>query len=200
MVNKELTLDTEEKILQAATKVFERDGYAGARMQVIADEAGMNKALLHYYFRSKEKLFSKIFLEKYNKFFSTLSILADQEMDFFEKIDKVIDSYMEMLIQNPEMPSMLINTITHHPELIQKLNTEGAQKMRIVLQSESEKGNIIAVESLQILTSVVGLCIMPFLAKPIAMHVFKLDMDFYQQVLLNRGPFVKKAVRAILKP
>lgn len=200
MVNKELELDTEAKILKAATLVFQRDGYAGARMQAIADEAGINKALLHYYFRSKEKLFSKIFIEKYNKFFSTLSILAEQEGDIFEKTDKIIDSYMEMLLNNPEMPSMLINTITHHPELIEKLNVEGGQKLRSVFQDESEKGTIIAEESLQIMTSVIGMCIMPFLAKPMAMNIFKLDMDFYQQVLENRGPFVKKAIRAMLKP
>lgn len=53
--------ETEQRILQAALKVFERDGYLGARMQAIADEAGISKASLHYYFRNKEKLFDRIF-------------------------------------------------------------------------------------------------------------------------------------------
>ncbi len=66
---------------------------------------------------------------------------------------------------------------------------EGAQKMRSVLQSESEKGNIIAVESLQILTSVVGFVHHAFFAKPIAMHIFKLDMEFLSTSIKQKRSF-----------
>jgi TetR/AcrR family transcriptional regulator len=60
--------ETERKILQAAREVFQRKGLYGARMQEIADAAGINKALLHYYFRNKDKLFDAIFSDVFQNF------------------------------------------------------------------------------------------------------------------------------------
>ncbi len=71
--------DTEEQILKAARKLFENKGFNGARMQEIADEAGINKSLLHYYFRSKEGLFDQIFLEAFKDFWPSIEWIAQNE-------------------------------------------------------------------------------------------------------------------------
>ena len=77
---------TEDAILQVARKVFTQKGLSGARMQDIADEAGVNKALLHYYFQSKEKLFALIFDQEFEKFFSSLAVIISSDLGLFEKI------------------------------------------------------------------------------------------------------------------
>src|SRR6478735_10691909 len=94
-------LSTEEKILNAAKKVFLTKGMDGARMQDIADKAGINKALLHYYFRSKDKLFERIFIEEAQKFMPRVTHIMLSEMTLFEKIEKFVGEYIDTLIQNP---------------------------------------------------------------------------------------------------
>src|SRR2546425_901472 len=79
---------TENKILQAAKKVFITKGLDGARMQDIADEAGINKALLHYYFRSKDKLFEVIFMEAATSLFPKIVSILDEDISLFDKLRK----------------------------------------------------------------------------------------------------------------
>src|SRR3982751_3647938 len=97
-------LSTEEKILSAAKKAFLTKGMDGARMQDIADKAGINKALLHYYFRSKDRLFEMIFLEEARKFMPRIATIMLSELTLFEKIEKFVDQYIDTLSQNPLLP------------------------------------------------------------------------------------------------
>src|SRR5205809_1718747 len=87
--------DTEQRILDAARSVFIRRGTAGARMQEIAAEAGVNQALLHYYFRSKDQLSAAVFEQMASRLFPTLlqTLMTDSSLD--EKIDRIIDIYHE---------------------------------------------------------------------------------------------------------
>ena len=85
MVKAKKDISAEEKILAAAKKVFTRNGMDGARMQDIADEAGINKALLHYYFRSKDKLFQVIFVQEAKKFFPKIKMIFESDLPLFEK-------------------------------------------------------------------------------------------------------------------
>ena len=86
--NKKKDSTTEEKILAAAKKIFVQKGMAGARMQDIADEAGINKALLHYYFRNKEKLFEVIFLAAAERLFPRINRIFEADMPLFERIEE----------------------------------------------------------------------------------------------------------------
>src|SRR3954462_1734201 len=94
-------LSTEERILSAAQKVFLAKGMDGARMQDIADEAGINKALLHYYFRSKDKLFEQIFLNVATAFLPKIFFILKGENTLFEKIEKFCDEYITQIIKTP---------------------------------------------------------------------------------------------------
>ena len=115
MVNKEKDKSTEEKILDAARKVFVQKGLDGARMQDIADEAGINKALLHYYFRTKDKLFEMIFMETVGKIFPRFEMILLSDMDFFEKIRQIVSSYIEVIIHNPYLPLFVLNEMNKQP-------------------------------------------------------------------------------------
>src|SRR6476619_6643320 len=108
--------NTEEKILAAAKKVFLKEGMAGARMQDIADEAGINKALLHYYFRSKDKLFETIFTETSSRFIPRMNQVMDSDLPLFEKISMFCEAYISQMQQNPYIVLFIMNEANKHPE------------------------------------------------------------------------------------
>ncbi|MEO6687147.1 MAG: helix-turn-helix domain-containing protein, partial [Dyadobacter sp.] len=114
---KDLDLSTEEKIMEAARKVFTEKGYAAARTRDIAEESGINLALLNYYFRSKEKLFELVMLEKVNKLFGTIiPILTDETTELEEKLDRIAESYIDLLLVNPDLPIFVLSEIRRRPE------------------------------------------------------------------------------------
>src|SRR4029078_3015094 len=112
--------NTEEKILSAAKKVFLKEGMAGARMQDIADEAGINKAMLHYYFRSKEKLFETIFKELSIEFLPRVNAIFESDLSLFEKIEVFCSEYISRMMENPFIPLFIVNEINKQPEIFLK--------------------------------------------------------------------------------
>src|SRR5580698_7184188 len=103
--------NSEEKILTAAKKIFLLKGMDGARMQDIADEAKINKALLHYYFRSKEMLFEKIFKEALEKLFPKILDIWKSDVSLFQKIENFCVKYIDMMQQNPYLPLFVLNEV-----------------------------------------------------------------------------------------
>ena len=103
---------TEEKILEAAKKVFTSKGMYGARMQDIADEAGINKALLHYYFRSKQKLFEVIFAAAAQKLFTKINFIFESDMPLFEKIEHFTEEYITVMMESPYLPLFVLNELS----------------------------------------------------------------------------------------
>ncbi len=191
-------MSTEEKIIQAAEKVFLRDGYDGARMKVIAEEAGLNKALLHYYFRSKENLFEKIAKAKMQEFLPTLGAVLFTDISLIEKLEHFIDRYLDLLSQNPYMPLFLINTVHKDPDFIRNLPKEFLQGFLGYFKLEINKGNIRNIDPRQFILSLIAMCIFPFVAKPIAKHMFDMEEGQYQQFLEDRRGELKTYVRTLL--
>src|SRR5215211_5851313 len=137
---------TEEKILAAARKVFVRDGMSGARTQDIADEAGINKALLHYYFKNKEKLFETIFKEATLEFLPRMNAIFGSDMPLFEKIETFCREYITQVSKTPFIPIFLLSEMNKQPDQFLK-KMWGGQKPRInmlaeQIQQEIKKGNI----------------------------------------------------------
>ncbi len=105
----ELDLNTEAKIKNAARLVFHTKGFAATRTRDIAEEAGINLALLNYYFRSKEKLFDIIMLETLQGFFKSIStIFIDEQTSLEDKTERIVSTYIDLLIIEPQIP--LFNT------------------------------------------------------------------------------------------
>src|SRR5215471_10004926 len=106
---------TEQRILDAAHRVFIKRGTAGARMQEIADEAGVNKALLHYYFRSKDRLSDAVFQRVARGIFGRLSEAAGSELELEDKVRLIVGIYLEQLSKTPYVPGYVISEMNQHP-------------------------------------------------------------------------------------
>ena len=185
-------LDTEQKILEAAKEVFMKKGYAGARMRTIAETAGINKGLLHYYFKSKEKLFDKIFHELFRKFFPEMNVIFASDKSLFEKIEIFINSYMDILIQNPYLPSFILHELNNNPDVfIDKiLNSKTKPNLMGVmmqLQMEAQLGKIREINPIHLVMNIVSMCVFPFIGKPILQTVLKIsEEDFLTLMELRK--------------
>ncbi len=193
-------MTTEEKIIEAAEAIFIRDGYDGARMQDIATSAGINKALLHYYFRSKENLFQKIFRAKLGTFLPKVGAILFTEISLIEKIEHLIEKYLDFLSKNPFLPIFIFQTVHRNPEFVVDLPKDVMLSLVDYFNMEIEKGSIRRVDPLQFIPSLIGMCIFPFLARPIVQHMLNLDDPSYQALLASREEELKKYVRSILAP
>src|SRR5512140_406633 len=107
---------TEGSILEAAKKVFISHGFDGTSMQQIANEAGINKSLLHYYFRNKEKLFSAVFSYAFQNFVPQIQEILNSGVSVFIKIERIIAEYMDMLLKNEFIPSFILHEINRNPD------------------------------------------------------------------------------------
>jgi TetR/AcrR family transcriptional regulator len=193
--------NTEDKIRAAAESVFLEDGFSGARMQQIADRAGINKALLHYYFRSKDKLFELIINHKMKEFMPQVSILAnDDSVPFFDKLDQFVLFYLGMLRKNPSLPMLIISTMNRNPEFVRAIPRPIGKEVAALLQREMGKGNIRSVHPHQFMLTVIGMCIFPFLARPIFKSMSGVNDQEYDQLIAERHLHVMQYARAILQP
>ncbi len=194
MVKKEKDASTEQRILDAAKQVFVSKGMAGARMQDIADGAGINKAMLHYYFRSKEQLFEIIFRDSIGRFVPKVKALITSELSLYEKIEQFCDGYISMALENPYIPMFVLNELHKQPDaFVRKMfNNELPDLSKLVQQIDEEikKGNIKPISPVQLIMNMMSLCVFPFLAKPIFSILMGLDELQFRNSIEQR----KKAV------
>jgi len=166
----ELKVETEEKILQAAKLVFQQKGFDGCRMQDIADEAGINKALLHYYFRSKDRLFDEVFKDAFRKFFPKVMEIMASDIPLEKKLEKFIDRYMNLLIDNPMLPIFILNEVNRNPEKITEiinLQVVNPDLLFAPIFKEINNGTIRKVDPRHLIISIIGMCVFAFAGKPI---------------------------------
>ena len=191
-------LSTEEKILNAAKKVFLTKGMAGARMQDIADEAGINKALLHYYFRSKDKLFEQIFMEVVSAFLPKIFTILESDTTLFQKIELFCNEYISQEIKTPYVPIFILNEINRQPKTFLKKvlgnHKPPIQKLLLQIEKEIKAGLIKPIEPLQLLMNILSLCIFPFLACPMIQLITGIDNKQFNEMMEHR----KKAVPQLI--
>jgi AcrR family transcriptional regulator len=149
-------------------------------MQEIANEAGINKSLLHYYFRSKDRLFDAIFREAFSRFIPQSDQIMISDGKFSEKIIDFVRAYMNLLKENPYIPQFIIHELNMNPEHIMGLmNETGIEYKRIlnVIDSEIKRGNIRPVDSRHFLVNLLSLCIFPFIARQILQRTILSDYN-----------------------
>jgi TetR/AcrR family transcriptional regulator len=196
---------TEEKIFEAATIVFEEQGLTGARMQNIADRAGINKALLHYYFRTKDHLFEAVFAKLAQKMFMKFTPIFEKNLSLEEKIRFFFREHITFMQQNPKLPGFILNEINHNPQRIQKLikNIEFKNLWLTILgqhKDELYKYNITEETLPQIMTTIASLSVFPFAAKGILEVVFEnLGVDFDKYIELRKEFAAEFVIKAITK-
>ncbi len=199
MNKKQKDQTTEQKILEAARAVFMEQGMAGARMQDIADKAGINKALLHYYFRNKNKLFEVIFLDAAARFMPRVSMLFESEQPLFDKIRAFTTTYMNMLSENPYLPTFILTEMHKQDgaKFLEKIwggEKPPVEKLAAQVRKEAAKGIIKPINPLELILNMVSMCVFPFAAKPMAKLVFNLSEAQFKQVMEQRKTSVAQFI------
>lgn len=188
-------LDTEEKIMEAAKDIFQKKGMSGARMQEIADKAGINKALLHYYYRTKEKLFEKVLSGAFSLLIPKVQEMMGSDEPLFEKIRFFVESYISLILNHPYIPGFVINELNRSPKLLADIFEKniGFQKYGLLkkldqqIKAEIEAGNIIPIDTKTLMVNMISLCIFPIVAKPIIGTIlFDNDSKAYKEFLIRR--------------
>jgi len=171
VVKAEIDLSTEEKIKEAASKVFTKKGYGNARTRDIAEEAGINLALLNYYFRSKEKLFEIVMGERIQKLFGILTpVLNDKETTLEEKFERITENYINMLIEHPDLPIFVLSELRNDPErFADRLQAKTHLTQSVFVNQLQEKGT--KIHPFHFLMNLLGMIIFPFVGKPVLQTV-----------------------------
>jgi AcrR family transcriptional regulator len=181
---------TEEKILSAARKVFITKGMAGARMQDIADEAGMNKALLHYYFKNKEQLFENIFTRLTQGFWQQINSIFESDDPLFDKIRTFCSVYIDKVIENPYIPLFVLYEMNQRPAgFVKKMfrgNPPRPDKLMIQIDKSVKAGEIRPINPGQLVMNMLSLCILPFIGKPMFMTVMNIDDKTFTALMHQR--------------
>lgn len=192
--------NTEEKILQSAMHVFISKGLEGARMQEIADVAGINKALLHYYFENKTKLFDAVFSNTVGSFLNSVEEIAQQSWTTpQEKISLFVDNYIDLVAANPFIPQFMINEVNRDPQLLYKLLSNLGAGPSTFFRIFGNRAIEDINESRHLLVSVFALCLFPFVARPfLQISYFDNDNNSYEKFLSERKDYVKKMLLKFL--
>ena len=190
MDNKELS--TEQIILEAAEAEFLEKGYGNAKTVAIAKRAGVSHSMLHYYFRTKEQLFQKVFKEKVQTFTQMFSVVFEQNTDFSETLRLVIETQFNFLTQNPQLPMFVIREI-----LLNKENRDWAIKtlfphffpfistIEKMLKTEISKGAVRPIAIQNLLMNILSINISFFIALPALQEVFPITKDTDFANILN---------------
>jgi len=195
---------TEERIFDAATDVFTDKGMDGARMQDIANHAGINKSLLHYYYRSKDRLFDAVFEKIAGKMFSKFAPVFDENLTLEDKIRFFFREHITFLQKNPRLPAFLLNEINRNPARIKRvISNIDIDKLWTTIanqhKEELERYNITKESIPQLMTTIAAISVFPFAARGIFEAIFEklgLDFDTYMEERKKFAPeFVIKALK-----
>lgn len=195
--------DTELKIKNAARKVFLEQGYEGAKIRQIADEAGVNLAMVNYYFRSKDLLFKSIYLDTFRDFLGRMVVMLNEETPLEVKIWKIVDRYTDFIVENPLLPMFVLAEQRQSGlSFFKELNVKGVIEssfFRKQLLAEAEKGHIRAVDPLQIIVTILSSVVFPIMAKPIISYVGTLDETGFRQFIETRKQVVPEMIMTYLR-
>ena len=196
-------MNSEERIKAAARKVFHQKGYAGTRTRDIAEEAGINHAMLNYYFRSKEKLFSIVMMETMGQFFKGVGVILNDESTSLEKkIEQVVANYIDLLLEEPDLPTFILNEVRPNPQFfveqspIREVLTNSAltrQYAEAVAQGRITEPNLIHT-----VLNVISLVIFPFIAQPIFTALSRTNKEAYKALMLERKKLIPQWIKAML--
>ena len=204
-IRKEAT--TEEAILAAAEKLFIKKGFALTSTTEIARQAGCNQALVHYYFRTKEQLFVSIFSKKLHHFATKLIDIYTPGIPFEDMVCKMVDAHFDILEENPQLPTLIINELMTNPERIRTLR-EGMSELAARLYTRVAAdmhagivaGRIREMEPEDLFMDLLSLDAFPFLARPIIKGTFGLDDAGFGKFLKRRREMVKKILINNIRP
>lgn len=197
----------EQAILKSATELFLKKGFKATSTTEIAKMAGCNQALVHYYFRTKDRLFDAIFREKMKIFIAALLEAGEEDLPFEEKLQKKIESHFDAIRVDPGLPLFFFSEISSNPKRIDAIKaTVGDMPLKVLetmeseLQQEIAKGRVAPIKAKDLLMTIVSLNIMAFLGEPIFKIMTKMSDEEYGEFLNSRKKENVKIVLSRLKP
>ncbi|MHB1148262.1 MAG: TetR/AcrR family transcriptional regulator [Lutibacter sp.] len=172
----------ENNILNAAKEIFQKKGMAAARMQEIADEAGINKAMLHYYYRSKQLLFEAVFKSAFLTLSPQLNEIINADNGLFDKIRNFTHNYISFIVKHPYLPNFIIQELNRNPEFVKKLFSDklpNIEKLRKQIENDVNEGLIKPIKAEQLFINILALNVFPFVGAPLIKGFLNLnDEDF----------------------
>ena len=196
-------MTTEEKIFEAAFKVFQLKGFKGARMQEIADEAGINKAMLHYCFKNKELLFEAVFMNAFGKLAPQINEIFKSQDSIFEKIKKFTDSYISFVMNYPFLPQFIIQEMNNNPEFVTKFlkkeNRPDPTKLIHQIENEIKLGILKPINPKQLLIDIFSMTVFPFAAQALLKGMIQVSKEEFMQLMEERKKYIYEQIITSIK-
>lgn len=195
---------TEQKIFDAAHEVFTQKGMDGAKMQEIADRAGINKALLHYYYRSKEKLYETVARAIIGKALPAIRQMIESDQPLEDKIRRFIETYIDIISKNTFIPLFIISEINKHPDrfidMVMPKDLPKPEQFFQQVQAEINAGRIRPIKPQHLIVNVISMCVFPFVGKPMIRLLLGMGPGEMRLFLEERKEEVTRFVMAALRP
>lgn len=201
MIKKEQSTP-ESTILNAAKGIFHRKGMAATRMQEIADEAGINKAMLHYYYRSKQLLFEAVFKSAFSTLAPQLNEIINADNSLFDKIRNFTQNYISFIVKHPYLPNFIIQELNRNPEFVEKLFSEkmpNIDKFRKQIENDVKDGFIKPIKAEQLFINILALNVFPFVGAPLIKGFLNLDDDDFLKLMHERKTEVSNFIINAIK-
>ena len=190
MSNTKTNQDTEGQILDAAQEVFQKKGMDGARMQEIADQAGINKAMLHYYYRSKQLLFEAVFSNAFALLAPQMNKILNDDSSIEEKVRNFTHNYISFIAKHPYLPNFIIQEMNRNPKFFEKIQQNAAfptlEKFSQQVNLEVEQGILKPVDGKQLFINILSLNIFPFIASPLIKGFLEIDDKGFKELMIER--------------
>lgn len=187
----EMTLNTEARILEAAKQVFVLQGMNGTAMQHIADEAEISRTSLHYYFRSKDKLYEAVLQDLIGRFTAQVNVIMTRELPFPEKLKLFVHEYIDLFKDNPFLLNFILNELNKNPErIILLLSSDLYPDFRDRVTAELQHYNP-DISASQFMMNMISMCVFPFVARPLVHHMFfEGKKDAFEEFIEERKTIV----------
>ena len=190
--------DTEGQILAAAESVFHKKGMDGARMQEIADGAGINKAMLHYYYRSKQLLFEAVFSNAFSLLAPQLNKILNDDSSIEEKVKNFTHNYISFISQHPYIPNFIIQELNRNPNFFEIIQQNTAfptiKKFKKQVAAEVEQGILKPIDGEQLFINIISLNVFPFVATPLLKGFLKIDDKGFKKLMEQRKTAVSEFI------
>lgn len=196
----------EKKILESAKELFLQNGYEAVSTTQVAKKAGCNQALVHYYYRTKQKLFKIIFQEEIEKMFMRLKEIPQDDISIEDFVSKVIDTQLEFMKENKNAPLFLIGELRNNPEILELLPENMSQyskeilnRMRAFIKLKQSKGELQAIDVEDLLLDILSLNVFPIMTQSFFLKVWGMQPQEQDIFLERRKEHIKKVIIASIK-
>lgn len=193
---------TEEKIKEAARKLFTQKGFAATRTRDIAEEAGINLALLNYYFRSKQKLFDLIMMENFRQFLQGITVhFLNEQLTVAERVERVVVAYIDFLTDSPDLPLFILNEMRGNSSKFMARIREEAGPVRskfLKQMQEAHRSGKSALDPFHFIANLIGLTVFPFVGRPALQRVTGVSDDKFNAFMQERKKLVPEWIRLMM--